>query len=189
MCMYEYVYTCISEYTYMYALCLYLCIYICAHIHVLIHIVCINMKIYVLIHLQACECVDLHMYLSWSSSSYRATGTGHGVYSLTPSLCVLNEMSPSSLRHLNTWPAASGVVCTGLCHWEWAWRLQKPPAISSALSLLPVCQLRCERSAAAPAAFQLITSDPPLWALTAWRKSPKQTLFYHNNRKVTKTRI
>jgi hypothetical protein len=65
--MYAYVYTCISECTYMYILCLYLCLYICAHVHVLIHIVCISMKVYVLKHLQACGCVDLHMHVSWSS--------------------------------------------------------------------------------------------------------------------------
>lgn len=35
-------------------------------------------------------------------SSYRATRIDHGVYSLTPLLSVSNEMSPNSLRLLNT---------------------------------------------------------------------------------------
>jgi hypothetical protein len=39
-------------------------------------------------------------------SSDRATRIDHGVYSLASSLCVLNEMSPNSLGHLNTCSAA-----------------------------------------------------------------------------------
>lgn len=49
-----------------------------------------------------------------------------------------------------------------LCYWWWALRCQKSCAISSVLSLLPICGFRCERSDARQHGCYLLPCFPPL---------------------------